>query len=511
MKNESRTKKSLKNILFGMVNKFVLLFCPFIIKTIIIRELGAEYLGLNTLFISILQVLNLSELGFGSTIVYSMYKPIAEGDIKTICALLNLYRKFYTMIGCIILALGLSLMPFLKHLINGTYPKDVNLYLLYLIFLLDTVISYFMFAYKKSIWVANQINSMESKINTVTSVLMYTCQIIALVTTKNYYFYVIFMPLSTLVLNIIRHILISRMYPNYKCVGSIEKEYISVIKKKVSALIGHKIGETVITSVDSIVISVFLGLGVLAIYGNYYYVINSLIGFVSVFYISTTASIGNSLVTTSIEKNYKDFKALTFINVWIVSWCSICLLCLYQPFMKIWMGPKMMFSFHMVVLFVIYFYSWMSRRIGLTYKDASGMWTEDFLKPYIGAILNLVINIALVKIIGVEGVLISTIIVMILVYFPWETYVIFKKMFHKNTIPYLTKMSVYLCVTIVAAVVTYLVCNQVIVNGLYGLIIKAALCVFVPNVIFFLIYFKTDEMKDILIRIDVIKIKFFLR
>ena len=66
-------------------------------RTIIIYYLGAEFLGLNSCLQSILQVLNLAELGVGSAMVFSMYKPIAENDTEKLCALLNLYKRYYTI------------------------------------------------------------------------------------------------------------------------------------------------------------------------------------------------------------------------------------------------------------------------------------------------------------------------------------------------------------------------------------------------------------------------------
>lgn len=99
----SRIQNSLRNIMFGAVNRIVSILFPFIVRTIFIRFLGEEYLGLNSLYSSILQVLNLADLGFASAIVASMYKPIAEGNTDKVCALMNLYRKLYKMIGSIIL------------------------------------------------------------------------------------------------------------------------------------------------------------------------------------------------------------------------------------------------------------------------------------------------------------------------------------------------------------------------------------------------------------------------
>lgn len=494
---QSRTKKSIANVLFGVGNRLVLMLFPFIIKTITIYTLGAEYLGLNSLFSSILQVLSLSELGVGSAMVYNMYKPLAEGDKKKVGALLYLYKKIYRYIGLFILVIGLALCPFLNKLIATSYPEEINIYILYILFLSNTVLSYFLFAYKKSLLEANQINSVESKLNAYTNITLYTGQIIILLVFKNFYLYILLMPICTIILNVVRNIVVNRLFPDIKCEGELDKAVLIDIKNKVFALFGHKIGSTIITSADSIVISAILGLVILAKYSNYYYVINSLIGFVTIFYTAITASVGNSIVEDSVEKNYKDFKMLVFINAWIVGWCSVCLFCLYQPFMVIWMGKKMLFNTWIMSLFVIYFYSWLIRRIGLTYKDAAGMWNEDFWKPYVGAVINLVTNIILVKYIGVQGALISTIIIMIFIYAPWETYVLFKFLFKRSCGEYVRNIALYTVITLLAIVITNYVCSFVIINGIIGLIVKMIVCIICPNVIFLIVFFKTEEFKNV--------------
>ena len=134
-----RTKNAARNIVWGTIEKIMILLLPFATRTVMIKTLGAEYLGLSSLFTSILSVLSTSELGFGSAIVFSMYKPIAEDDKVTLCALLNAYRKIYLAIGTIILGVGIVVIPFLPKLISGDYPADINLYVLYLIYLFNTI------------------------------------------------------------------------------------------------------------------------------------------------------------------------------------------------------------------------------------------------------------------------------------------------------------------------------------------------------------------------------------
>lgn len=501
MNTESRTKRSLKNISTGLVFKIVGMIFPFVIKTVMIQKLGVEYLGLNSLFTSILMVLSLSELGIGSALVYNMYKPIANKETEKVCALLKVYRDVYRIIGIVIAFIGIILMPFLSLLIKGSYPNDINIYILYIIYLINTVLSYLLFAYKKSILEANQLNGYSNILETITTFFMYIMQIIVLIMFKNYYIYIIFLPISTLVLNILRSCLVDKMFPEYKCYGNLEKGFIKELYQKVKALLGHKIGSTVITAADSIVISSILGLEVLAIYSNYYQIINALIGVVTIFYTSITASIGNSLVKSSKDKILDNFKTLTFINNWIVGWFSICLLCLFQPFMEIWMGRDLMFDFEVVILFVIFFYSWLFRRIGLTYKDAAGMWEDDFWKPYVGIVINIVSNIVLCNLIGVSGAIISTIIIMVCIYFPWETYVIFKKIFNKSSKEYYLKMFFYTISTIIIGAITYKICGLSKVTGIKDLLYKGIICCTIPNIFFMLCYHKNAEYLDMKNRI----------
>ena len=144
-----RSKNAKRNIIYGTINRLTSLIFPFIIRTVMIYYMGVEYVGLGGLFSSILSFLSLAELGIGTALVYSMYKPIATDDVDSICALLKLYRKLYFIIGCIIFSVGLALAPFLRFIISQDVPDDVNIYILYLIYLLNTVISYWFFGYKQ--------------------------------------------------------------------------------------------------------------------------------------------------------------------------------------------------------------------------------------------------------------------------------------------------------------------------------------------------------------------------
>ena len=504
MKQESRSKKSLFNFTWGIMFRIINMLFPFAIKTMIIWKLGIQYLGLNSLFTSILSVLSLSELGIGSALVYSMYKPLAEGNKEKVSAFLYAYKKFYGIIGGVVFVLGMLLMPFIKNFINGSYPTEVNIYLLYFIYLCNTVLSYTFFAYKGSLLEASQNNGIESILHSVSNILMYLGQILVLLFTSNYYIYLLILPLTTLLLNIMRSRYVDRAFPEYicDCNNRLENSEIKQIFKKVKALIGHKIGTTVIISMDSIVISSFLGLNILAIYENYYMIVNSLIGLITIFYTAITASVGNSLVIETKEKISLHFSTLNFLNQWIVSWCTVCLFILYQPFMKLWMGKDMLYPVSTVVLFCVCFYSRLVRRIGLTYKDAAGMWEEDFWKPYIGMVVNIFGNIILVSVMGVNGVIISTIFVMVFIYFPWETYILGRRMFNNELMrKYVYKIVLNIIITVIICIVMHKMCSLIRNDNWSGLIFKSFLCLTVPNMFYLMCFWRRWEFKDSLKRL----------
>lgn len=461
-------------------------------RTIIINVLGKEYLGLNNLFTSILNVLSLAELGVGQAMVYHMYRPIADQNSSVINALLNMYKKIYRIIGIVILVVGLLLLPFLQYLIAGDI-EFINVKLIYVIFLIDTVFSYFLFAYKSSLLQAHQRADIISNVNSICTLVLNGIQIVILLIFKDYYCYIIMKPLFTLLNNVLINITTNKIYPEYKPFGKVTLEIKKEIYKKTGALLGHKIGQTVIASTDSLVISSFLGLGILAIYSNYYYIVFSVVSITAILFNGMLAGIGNKLITCSIEENYKLFKNINFMISWLVTWCSTCLLCLIQPFMEFWMGSGMLLDYSSIILIIIYYYTWQFRTTGLYFKDAAGMWNEDLLKPYVGAVLNLTANIILVKVIGINGIFISTIMSMVLVYFPWETYVIFNKMFKKSCLRYLILQIHFLCVTVLIWVVSYLLCQLVVIDGFLGIIIKGIICVFVPNILFIVIHIRKKE------------------
>lgn len=497
---ESRTKNSKRNLVSGMIRQIVSLFFQFLIRTVILYVLGNEYLGLSSLFTSILQVLNLADLGFSSAVVYVLYKPIAEDDETAICAIIAYLKRVYKIVGCVILAIGLAILPFIPYLISGDYPSEINIYVLYVLYLLGSVVSYFFFAYKNALITAMQRNDIVTNVQTITIFVFNVIQVILLIFLKNFYLYVSVNVICNITNNIFVQILSKKYFPAITPKGKITAETKAVLTKQIKGIFINRIGDVARNSLDSIVLSSLLGLVVVAIYNNYFYIYNALYAITLIITHAVQASVGNSVVKESVEKNFNDYKKFTYIFAWITGWMTVCLVCLYQPFMLIWMnGDKsMLLSTPNMILFSIYFYAINMNSMRNMYVNAAGLYWELRLWYILEAIGNLVLNIVLGYFFGVTGVLLATIITIFLCNFVSRTNVLFKYYFKSSAWNIYKDHIIYFLVIVAVAVLTYFSCSLIPIAGILGLIIKAGICLLLPNVIFVLVSFKTKLFKETL-------------
>lgn len=498
-----RTKNASRNMVFGILLKIYQIAVPFLMRTAMIYFMGVQYLGLNSLFTSILQVLNLVELGVGSAMVYSMYKPIAEDDQVTICALMRLYRTYYRIIGLVIAVMGGLLTPFVPNLINGELPDGLNIYILYLLNLAVTVLSYWLFAYKNSLLQAHQRTDVTSKVTLATNTVQYGLQFIVLVTTTNYYIYVMMALATQALTNIVIAIVATKMYPDYHPIGKLPKGQVQDINHRIRDLFTSKLGGVIVNSADTVVISAFLGLTMLAIYQNYYYILSSIIGFVGIVFQSCTAGIGNSVIVESEEKNFADLKKFTLLIAWISGFCTCCFLCLYQPFMEIWVGKELMLNFNAVICFCVYYFIYEINQLLNTYKDAAGIWHEDRFRPLVTALSNLFMNLIMVQFWGIYGVLLSTVLSMLFIGMPWLLHNLFTVLFDESQMwEYIRTLLKYVLVVAVSCVMCYALSSILHFTVLGNMLYRTVVCCIVPNLIYFFVYRETDEFAQCVQLID---------
>ncbi len=495
-----RTKQTIKNSAWGLGGQIVNRVFPFAVRTLLIYRLGAEYSGLGSLFASILSVLSLADLGIKDAIVYSMYKPVAEDDNDTTGALLALYRKIYRIIGLIILGSGIIIMPFLKYLIKGSAPSDINIYVIYLIVLSDTTISYLMYAYKSTLLSVYQRQDVMLKNRMAVYILLYAFQIIVLLAFKNYYCYAVLHPISTVALNLMDAKMADKLFPHIKCKGAVRPEKMQEIKKSMKGLIISKICDATRNSFDTIIVSSYIGLTMVTIYNNYYYIMVTVIGFLGIITSSMLAGVGNKIALETPETNYRDFNKFNMLYMWISGWCAVCLLCLYQPFMKLWVGEKLTLPTFPMTLFCAYFLRLKMGDMNSMYYSAAGLWYEGRFRYIMEMVLNLTLNFVLGYYFGVSGIVGATIISMTLVSF-YGSGILFRSYFtgHKVTEYWLISVQYVIIIAVTAGVTCY-VCSLLPEWAGKGglvltLIVRAFICI-ASNLILWSLFSRTKWYPD---------------
>lgn len=456
-----RTANVKRNIVYGLLQIAVSKVLPFCIRTIVIYRFGIEYLGLSGLFTSVLSTLSLMELGFGTAIVYSMYKPVAEGNTGLICAYLKYFRKIYRFIGLAILTVGLCLMPFLHNLVHDpVLPGGLSLYVCYLIFLGNAVIGYLLYGYMSAIPTAYQRRDILSRIDMGCSLFGSAIKIFILLSSSSFYLYLVCMPFITITNNLIVLYVVRRMYPEISLQGEISTEQKHDLKKKVSGILINKLTNVSRNSIDCLCISAFIGLATTGAYDNYYLVMSSILSAVGVIYHSMMASVGNSIAIESREKNYSDMRLFDFIFMSIAGWSMVCMLCLYQPFMLTWVGKEKMFGVSIVFGLCIYYYILLAGAIRWVYHEGAGLWWECRYIMLGEAIANIVLNTILCKLLGVKGIVLSTILSVFATNCILCPELIFRKYFKNGKLhEYWTDHVRYASATALAAGVCWLTCH----------------------------------------------------
>ena len=497
-----RTRNAARNVVFDGTMEIVNMLFPFVIRSVMLQYLGTEYLGLNGLFKSILSFLNLAELGVGSAMVFSMYKPIAEDDTPTICALMRLYRTLYRIIGLAIAVMGLLLMPFLNNLIEGDLPAGMNLHVLYLMNLGNTVLTYWLFAYKGSLLQAHQRRDVISKVSLLVRVVEYTLKILILVFTRNYYIYLAVQLLCQIAINVLTAACAAKMYPRYAAIGKLPKEKVLDIFRRVRDLFTSKLSATIFDAADTVVISAFMGLTALALYQNYYFIITALRMMLVVLLNACMAGVGNKLVMESKEANYRDLEKISLLFLWVLGVSSSMLLCLYQPFIHVWMGKENMLAIELVFCFVVYYYSMGANKLINMFKDAAGIWRIDRWRPLTAALVNLSLNLITVRWLGMYGVLLSSIVSIVLIQIPWLFHNLFREVFPRQSMWKYIRLFCGLTVfALVSCVASWFACGLFALNVWATLFINAAVSFVIPNLCFLALYGRSPVFRESLLQL----------
>ena len=314
-----RIKNSIKNIYINIMTQIVIVLLGFISRKVFIDSLGAEYLGINGLLTNVLSMLSLVEGGIGVSIVYNLYKPLAEDDKSKIIALVQLYKKIYGILAILVFALGMCLYPFLGSFINE--GEEINfLFIVYLIFVIKNVISY-LNAHKWSLINADQKGYILAKYNLIFTVTTTISRIVILKFTQNYILYLLIELLIIIIQNIWNGRIVNIRYPYIKTKEKydVDADIKENLKTNVKAIFLHNIGSYCVFGTDNLLISALVNLKTVGLYSNYTMIMNQLAALVNPVISSIGASIGNLIVTEDNKKVYEIFNVTYLINFWIYS------------------------------------------------------------------------------------------------------------------------------------------------------------------------------------------------
>lgn len=492
---------SFKNIVTKFAGQLLSILLRFITRTVFIHALSAEYLGVNGLFTSILTVLNLSELGIGTAIVYAMYKPIAEDDTEKIKSLMYLYRKSYLIIGWIFLALGLMLLPFLKIIIKGGTDL-VNIEFIYILYIFNSVSTYWFFAYKSAILDANQKTYLVSVIKYISNIIVTVVRLLVLMILRNkpeisFYIFTIVGIAGNIGTNLIIKSKVDNIYPYLKDenVQKLSREEKKPIYKNIFGLSISKISGIMLTATDNIIISALIGLTTVGLYSNYIMIRTSVKSILGSIFSSITASLGNFCATESRERQESLFESLHFLYFWIYGFCAICFLILFNPFVGgVWLNEDFMLSNTVVLLISVNFLLDGLAGAVIKFRDVNGLYWQTRYRYLFSALFNAVFSFILAGPLqlGIEGVLIGTtcsIISMISL----DPIIVYKNIFHKSSAKYYLSYFKYLGVIILTAIIVILVSLPFSELSIHNFIFKLMVCLIIPNGLWLLMFYKNKH------------------
>lgn len=493
MRSEGRLVNSTNNIIYGMLNKVVMLVLTFISRAIFVKVLSADYLGINGLFTDVLTMLSLADLGLGSAMAYSFYKPLAEKNEKQLSALIRFYSKIYTFIAIAVALVGIAIVPFLKYIVNT--DKDIAyLELYYLVFLANTVISY-LFVYKSTIITADQKSYMISKYAMWINFVKVILQIIVLYLTKNYLIYIAVSLFTTFANNLLISRKADKLYPFIKNRADSEEIDKKNIFADIKSLFLYKLSSVILTGTDNILISIMVGTAAVGLYSNYHIITYNLTTISTLFFNSITASVGNIIVKENENKRHETFKLMQMVSFWLSGVFAICVLLLSQEFIELWLGSSYLLSNGTLIAIVLNFYLALSLPPVWSFREATGLFQKTKYIMLITATVNILLSLVLGHIWGIGGIIVATFIAKVATYFWYEPNLLYTLYFKKSCIEYYVGHLINLVVVAVSIILLNFVASGVRITGWFSLVIKAIIIFLLINLIYLLRYIMTKEFK----------------
>lgn len=502
MDTQTREVNSIRNFIVGAINQVVFLLLNLVAKTVFIKTLGTEFLGINGLFTNIFVLLSFAEFGIGTVMAYSLYEPIAKEDTNKVTAIYLFFKRIYLIMSISIMFIGLLIVPLLKYVVNSDIAIS-NVVLYYILFLISIVISN-IYAYKSNLIIINQKRYIVSLYQLTFEGLSLVFQTVFLILTGNYVVYLLIVFVKTMLFSFSVSKKVNRLYPflrdkeNYNSIGIKEKKQ---IYRKIKDVFVYKFAQSLLTGTDNIIISMLVGTVWVGYYSNYDFIITGVLSLVTTFYSAISASIGNLIVKEKVENQYKVFNITQVISYWIVGFTTTCLFILFQDFITLWLGKEYLFDWKIVIVIVFNYYLICIRNSIKVFRSAAGMFEKEKYIMGLAAIINVFLSILMGSIFGVFGILLATSITALSTYYWYEAKLLMESKFGCSIKVYLKGQIKSFSLTVISIVITSLCVSMIQEVTFSTFIIKIAICLGVPNIFYFIALKKEEEFQEIFMMI----------
>ena len=435
-----RTKNSLFNVVSILCLYVVKLTFTFMCRTVLIKEMGDVYNGINGLFLNVISMLSIAELGIGTAIIFNLYRPARENDIELIKSIMRFYKKCYTIIAFVVLLLGFAISPFIPVIIGDINIKE-SIYLVYYLYLANSVASYFL-SYRRSIIYVYQKNYIVSIFDIFYTIISQILQIVMIKETHAFIPYLIIGISCQILENVFIYGYTNKQYKFLleKSVLPLPSQIKGDILKKVKGMLFHNIGSYIVIGTDNILISKIVGVITVGYYNNYLTIIDPISNILNQIITATQSSIGNLLVEENSEKNYEIYQRLNFFNFFAYTVCSVAIYNLVQNFIILWIGDSYLFNDYVVFILVFKFWLTGMRNTISAFKMAGGIVYEDRYIPILESLVNIIVSVALGKVMGISGILLGTIISDLLLFLYSYPFLVYQRLFARKAILYYMEM-----------------------------------------------------------------------
>lgn len=492
----SRLKNSALNFASGFLGRVLAILLNFAVRTIFIYCLNEAYLSVNGLYSNILTVLSLAELGFGSAMVYRMYAPVAVKDYQKTAALLQFYKKIYIIIGVVIFLLGLCVIPFMDYIIKDK-PDISGLTLYYILFLVNTSISYWFSSYKASVLYADQKEYIKTNVQNTMAILQSGLQIVLLLLFRKYLLYLLIQLAGNIFLNLYVAHLVDKRYPEIQTYqgDSLSAEERVQIRKDTEALVLSRFGHVALNGTDNIIVSAVVGVLWVGRLSNYTLICDSVTSVLCQITAAITGSLGNFFATEDKHAGYALFKKVEFLNFWLYGFSFIALVTLLDPFVQIWAGERFVLGLPISIAIAINFFVAGYMNTLWVFRSTIGLFKQGKFRPILVAILNIILSIFLGKLWGVFGVLFATFLSRAAISLWYDPLILHRYGFEVSCKPffarYFRRVLLLTAILIVMLTIRYVVLSSA--TTVLRFAVMTMFTAIVPNAIFWLAYHRCEE------------------